>query len=128
MFKTRRKYQLGDLDEKKLQKQVVEFLRKANIFFYHPRETKKGTDGIPDLICCIKGLFLAIELKSPQYKNPASKLRKEQIKVKEKIESSGGIYIVSNDFEEIVEKVNLIIKKADKLCQQSHQDKENCLV
>lgn len=113
------------MDEKDLQKRVIEFLRKANIFCYHPRETKKGTDGIPDLICCVKGLFLAIELKNPKYSKPEAKLRKEQLRIKEQIEKAGGCYLVSNNFEEIVNVVNFIIKQS-RLCLQNQQDSDDC--
>lgn len=101
--------------ESYLQRQVCEFLRKANVFFYHPRETKKGTDGLPDLICCVKGLFLAIELKNPRYKKPENYLREEQKKIKEQIERAGGVYLVTNNLDDVVNVVNYIIENISKL-------------
>lgn len=98
------------MKEKDLQRMVNEFLRKANVFFYHPRETKKGTDGIPDIIACINGRFIAIELKSPELKNPEKHLRPEQETIRDKIIRSGGIYFISNDFDKIVDFINFQIK------------------
>jgi Holliday junction resolvase len=96
------------MTEKKLQSQVVELLSKSGAWFYHPRETKKGSDGIPDIIGCLNGKFFAIELKSPEVKNPENYLRPEQRKVLEKIKSSGGFVLVSNKLEEVIDFLNLI--------------------
>jgi len=96
--------------EKELQNQVIDFLSKSGAWFYHPRETKKGSDGIPDIIGCLNGKFFAIELKSPDVKKPENHLRPEQRKVLEKIKSSGGFVLVSNKLEEVVNFINLIRK------------------
>jgi len=95
-------------DERDLQKVVFEFLRKAGAWFYHPRETRKGSDGIPDIVGCLNGKFFAIELKSPSYKDPAKHLRSEQRKVLELIKKAGGFVLVANRFEDVVEFINLI--------------------
>ena len=92
--------------EKDLQRQVVEFLRKAGVWFYHPREGKKGTDGLPDIIGCCSGKFFAIELKTPEAKTP--RLRSEQVKVLEKIKEAGGFVLVANNLESVVNFINLI--------------------
>jgi Holliday junction resolvase len=94
--------------EKELQKQVIELLSKSGAWFYHPREPKKGSDGIPDIVGCLNGKFFAIELKSPEFKNPENHLRPEQRKVLEKIKNAGGFTLVSNKLEEVVNFINLI--------------------
>jgi Holliday junction resolvase len=96
------------MTEKELQSQVLDFLSKSGAWFYHPRETKKGTDGLPDIIGCLNGKFFAIELKSPEVKKPEDYLRPEQRKVLEKIKNSGGFILVSNKLEEVVDFINLI--------------------
>lgn len=94
------------MDEKELQRRVNEFLRRANVFFYHPREGKQGTDGVPDVIGCCNSIFFAIELKSKRYKNAIKGLRKEQIEMIEKIKENGGFVLITNEFEEVVEFIN----------------------
>jgi Holliday junction resolvase len=94
--------------EKDLQRKVLEFLKYTGAWFYHPRESKKGTDGLPDIIGCIQSKFFAIELKNPSFKSPEKKLRPEQIKQIEKIKKAGGFVLVSNNFEEIVNFINFI--------------------
>ena len=98
------------MKEKDLQHLVNEFLRKSNVFFYHPRESKRGTDGVPDIIACVDGKFVAIELKSPQYKTPTRRLRPEQVLMLDRIKQAGGFVLVSNNFDEIVEFINFIKK------------------
>lgn len=50
--------------EKDFQKQVIEFLKQHNV--YHVKIWGGGyqRSGIPDLIICLKGKFIAIELKT----------------------------------------------------------------
>ncbi|MEN3039784.1 MAG: hypothetical protein ABDI07_11685, partial [Candidatus Kryptonium sp.] len=92
--------------EKELQRKVNEFLRKANVFFYHPREGKKGTDGVPDVVGCCNSFFFAIELKSDRYKDARKGLRKEQINMIERIRENGGFVLITNNFDEVVEFIN----------------------
>ncbi len=89
--------------EKDLQRKVIEFLKKTGAWFYHPRESKKGTDGIPDIVGCLNGLFFAIELKNPDGR---IKLRPEQERVLYEINEAGGFILVTNEFNEVVKFIN----------------------
>ena len=59
--------------------------------------------GAPDMILCFKGLFVAFESKT--YKG---KLSDDQIKQREKIEASGGIYCITHTLEEAKDILNCI--------------------
>jgi len=78
------------MTEAEFQKQVQEFLRRQGVWYVKywggGRFTKAG---IPDLLCCVNGRFVAIELKTETGK--ASKLQEYHIK---KIQESGGQAIV----------------------------------
>ncbi|MBP2654228.1 MAG: hypothetical protein H6Q73_1797 [Firmicutes bacterium] len=52
------------MTEKQFQNNVIEFLKSQNI--YHIKIWGGGYQkaGIPDLICCIRGKFMALELKT----------------------------------------------------------------
>ena len=50
--------------EKDFQKQVVEFLKQHNIYYIKVWGGGYQRSGIPDLIICLKGRFIAIELKT----------------------------------------------------------------
>ena len=56
--------------------------------------------GVPDLICCYKGLFIAIEVKSPSGKGRASDVQKVKIR---HIRESGGIALINDCFHEVEE-------------------------
>ena len=56
------------------------------------------SSGIPDILCCYKGLFIAIEVKSPTGKGRASDIQKLKIK---KIRESGGIAFVTDNLDEV---------------------------
>jgi hypothetical protein len=58
--------------------------------------------GIPDIICCVNGRFLGIELKRPGAKNEQS----EQQKVHEaNITKSMGVYLLADSLAEVVNAV-----------------------
>ncbi len=50
--------------EKDFQKQVIEFLKQHNIYYIKVWGGGYQRSGIPDLIICLKGRFIAIELKT----------------------------------------------------------------
>jgi hypothetical protein len=51
--------------EGKVKDDVKALLTERGIWFYMPVQTGYGVGGIPDFICCWKGLFMAIETKAP---------------------------------------------------------------
>lgn len=89
--------------ESDLQRQVNRILKQIpGLWFYHPRETKKGTDGIPDIIGCYRGKFFAIELKKPGGGDPTRQLRPEQREVLNRIQQAGGKIAVLSDVEDVI--------------------------
>ena len=59
--------------------------------------------GIPDIICCYKGIFIGIETKVG--KNKMSKLQEEH---KKEIEKAGGIHILAYSLEDVKNIINKI--------------------
>jgi hypothetical protein len=51
--------------EAKVKRDVRAWLKARNIWHYMPVQNGMGIVGIPDLICCWDGKFLAIETKAP---------------------------------------------------------------
>lgn len=73
--------------------------------FQRPNGTKgfirNASIGSPDIICCVRGDFIGLEVKSL-----TGKLSEEQIKAKKRIEKAGGKYYVVRsigDVEKILE-------------------------
>lgn len=54
--------------------------------------------GIPDILCCYRGYFLAIEVKSPTGKGRASDIQKLKIKA---IRDAGGVAFITDNIEDV---------------------------
>jgi Holliday junction resolvase len=51
--------------EGKVKADVKKFLKERGAWFFMPVSNGMGQVGIPDIICCYKGAFVAIECKAP---------------------------------------------------------------
>ena len=54
--------------------------------------------GIPDILCCYRGYFVAIEVKSPTGKGRASDIQKLKIKA---IRDAGGVAFITDNIEDV---------------------------
>jgi Holliday junction resolvase len=43
---------------------VVKLLKKYGVYYFFPATHGYGRSGVPDIICCVNGKFLAIECKA----------------------------------------------------------------
>lgn len=64
-----------DIDErKKMREKAIENKIKAylktikGLYFFKEHGGLYGTAGVPDIICCYKGIFIALEVKAPDGK------------------------------------------------------------
>lgn len=81
--------------ESKIQKEILAYLRKNKIF--HLRfQAQTNINGIPDIICCYKGLFIGLELK--QENGRATELQKRKL---EAINNAGGIGVIIKSLKEV---------------------------
>lgn len=80
--------------EGKVKAQVKKWLEARDAWYFMPVSNGMGKMGVPDFICCIRGLFLAIECKAPGKLGAVTELQKHQIK---EIVASGGTAIVVDD-------------------------------
>lgn len=94
------------MSEKQFQQKVIKYLNSLdNTWFFKVWGGGFQRSGIPDLICCIKGNFLAIELKGDSGKPTA--LQEMNIR---KINEAGGIGVILypkdfKNFKKLVKKV-----------------------
>lgn len=63
------------------------------------------SSGIPDILCCYKGLFIGIEVKSPTGKGRASDIQKLKVR---RIRECGGIAFITDSLEEVERLFNWI--------------------
>lgn len=92
--------------ERDFQKQVIEFLKRHNIYYIKVWGGGYQRSGIPDLIICLKGKFMAVELK-----NEDGKLSPLQLYNINKIKQAGGQAFIlrPSEFEKFKEEVLRIV-------------------
>ena len=78
--------------EKLVKTKVVRVLRDEGVYYFFPATHGFGRSGVPDIICCVAGKFLAIECKAG--KNKPTALQVHEI---EQIRLAGGIAVVVNE-------------------------------
>ena len=78
--------------EAKVKRDVAKILDRYNVYYFFPPANGYGRQGIPDIICCIHGHFLAIECKAG--KGTTTVLQEREIA---KIKQHGGTVMVVNE-------------------------------
>lgn len=78
--------------EAKVKAAVTKTLKANSVWYFAPASNGMGRAGIPDIICCVSGRFLAIECKAGKGKTTA--LQDREI---EAIRGAGGMAIVVNE-------------------------------
>lgn len=86
--------------EGKVKKDVKAWLKARGIWFYMPVQNGMGVVGIPDLICCWDGKFLAIETKAPGKRSQTTANQEARI---DEIRAAKGWAIVVDDVSQLDE-------------------------
>jgi hypothetical protein len=93
------------MNEKQLENRMKKYLSNKNIYHFKVHGNGFMRSGIPDLICCVNGHFVAIEIKRPDGKGKVSKLQEIEI---DRIKRSNGIAVVMNNYDEFVKFISEI--------------------
>lgn len=94
------------MKEKAIEKKIKEYLKTIDgLFFWKVFSGMYCTAGIPDIICCYKGRFIAFEVKAPDGKPTA--LQEATIK---RIRKAGGVAEVVRSVEEAKEIITKFTK------------------
>ena len=94
----------GQLDEASLKKNARNILRTKQIFFIDVQGSRFTTNGVPDIIIVIDGMFIGLEFKT--YRGHQSQ---DQKNFQAKLESAGGKYHIIrsvNDLNAVLENYN----------------------
>jgi Holliday junction resolvase len=78
--------------EGKVKDKVSSVLKAEGVYFFYPATHGYGRSGVPDIIACVGGLFLAIECKAGKNKPTALQVREI-----EAIRLAGGAAVVANE-------------------------------
>ena len=84
--------------EKKLQDKAIEYLKANKIYYINQFGNGWSAKGAPDLTVCIKGKFVAFELKVGE-----NDLQEDQKVHRLKITRSGGLHYAPYTLEEFIE-------------------------
>lgn len=80
--------------EGKVKKKVAAFLKKEDVWFFFPQSGGYGMSGVPDIICCAYGRFIAIECKADRTKVPTPLQEKA---MKDITEHTGIVFLIHAD-------------------------------
>ena len=94
---------MASTPEKKVKDQVVKTLKANGVYYFFPATFGMGRSGVPDIICCVEGRFLAIECKAG--KNKTTALQDREMNA---IVMAGGSAMVIN--EENLHEVGIAIQ------------------
>ena len=86
--------------EGRIKEQCKTLLKKYGIWYYMPVQNGMGVVGIPDIIACWKGRFLAIETKAPGKRFNTTPNQK---RVLADIAAHDGLQIVVDDVNQLFE-------------------------
>jgi Holliday junction resolvase len=83
---------MASTPEKKVKDKVVKLLKSHGIYYFFPATFGMGRSGVPDIICCFQGKFLAVECKAGSNKPTALQERELQA-----IMDAGGNAFIINE-------------------------------
>lgn len=78
--------------EGKVKDKVVGILKAEGAYYFFPATHGYGRSGVPDIVACVNGRFLAIECKAGKNKPTALQVREI-----ENIRHAGGVAVVVNE-------------------------------
>ena len=78
--------------EKKVKDKVVKILKANSAFYFFPATFGMGRSGVPDVVCCHKGVFIGIECKAG--KNTTTPLQDRELAA---IKYAGGTALVIHE-------------------------------
>jgi Holliday junction resolvase len=84
---------MASTPEKKVKDKVVKLIKAYGIYYFFPATHGYGRSGVPDIICCAKGKFIAIECKAGNNK-PTALQEKEMADIRK---AGGYAYVVNED-------------------------------
>lgn len=82
--------------EARLQRRIQQYLKSEGVFVFKVHGSEFMLAGLPDLIACLDGFFLGIEVKMP-----GNSTSPRQDYVHELISNSGGVVIVVSSVGEV---------------------------
>jgi Holliday junction resolvase len=89
--------------EAKVKKKVVDVIKKYGAYYFFPATGGYGRSGVPDIVCCYRGVFVAIECKAGS--NKPTPLQEAEM---QKIRQAQGFVLVVNETN--IQDVEVLLK------------------
>lgn len=89
--------------EKKVETDIKNYLYSEDIYYFKVHGSKFMPPGIPDIVCCVNGYFVGIEVKAPgklYNQSDAQKIHQKNI------EKANGIYLLTDNLNEVISLVS----------------------
>ena len=83
---------MGMTPEGKVKAKVAKILKELGVYYFFPATGGYGRSGVPDIVCCANGYFLAIECKAG--KGTTTALQDRELAA---IKDAGGAAVVINE-------------------------------
>jgi len=91
---------MAETPEGKVKRKIKELLKALgpDVYYFMPAMGSFGKSGVPDIVACIRGTFVAIEVKADKRKNPPTALQEKNL---EEIRTAMGhaLVIDANDMD-----------------------------
>lgn len=67
--------------EGKVKEKIKELLKSygSDVYYFMPAMGTFGKNGVPDIVACVHGAFLAIEVKADKHKNPPTAIQEKNL-------------------------------------------------
>lgn len=83
--------------EKTVQESIIRLLTKRGAWYHKVHQAGRGRAGVPDILACYRGVFVAIEVKG----DSGHETSVHQIKELRAIRMSGGYSMVAHNVEQV---------------------------
>lgn len=91
--------------EQQVQKKIINYIESLDEA-YVVKVVSATKSGVPDILCCVSGTFVGIEVKRPESRNNVSKLQEYNLNL---IEKAGGHSLVAWNTEMVKEFIEEIV-------------------
>lgn len=95
------------MNEKSLENKIKKHLKSQGHYYVKVHGSIFSRSGIPDILACINGIFVGIELKNPNKTGNVSKLQEANLDL---ILNSGGRSLLTDNYSDYLDFYKEIIK------------------
>ena len=112
--------------EKELQDAVIEHLERNGFYVYRAMGNAMAAKGTPDILCCIHGVFVGIELKL-EHHGKYGLTKPQEVRLRQ-IQKAGGLGFCVTSIEEVEEIVGIAHERCSHSDCGSHSGHSCCSV